>query len=222
MIASWCPECGTAHGDTSDCPGSLEATGQERRGRRVHVETREGMESIGILVAPVRDGWRARIMTFPNVLWSVPGGRTSMKFVGMTAREAEDLAMAYVDDHCRRRGITRRTDLRPFDASSLAYASGPASLRKHRAVPLRFGSVRADRPGITVNLSETGLFVATADPLEPGTAARLRIDIDDSPLRLDGLVVWHRRRREPGRSLGMGLRLDAPPASYLHFWQTLP
>jgi hypothetical protein len=84
----WCPVCGTAHGDPMLCPGELRATGAERPGWRVQVETPLGHEAIGVLVAPCRDLWRARVLTYPNVLWTLPGGRATIKFVG--AREPEE------------------------------------------------------------------------------------------------------------------------------------
>lgn len=222
MTILWCLECGTAHGRPSDCPGPLGPTGAERAGRIVHVETPGGIESVGVLVAPARDGWRARVITYPNIIWSVPGGSTSMKFFARTEREAENLAAAFVDEHCRRRRWTRRNELQEAPDPVGAARTTPASQRKPRALPLRFGVRRLDRQGITVNLSATGLFVATADPLEPGTAALLRIELDSAPVPLDGSVVWRRRTREPGRLLGMGIRLDSPPAPYVRFWQALP
>jgi len=48
--------------------GDLRATGDERHGWRVAVETPHGIEAYGVLVAPTHERWRARILTFPNVL----------------------------------------------------------------------------------------------------------------------------------------------------------
>lgn len=60
------------------------ATGPERHGWRVHVETSRGVEAIGVLVAPSGDLWRSRILTYPNVLWTAPGGRSTLKFLAPT------------------------------------------------------------------------------------------------------------------------------------------
>ena len=84
--ALWCPVCGSVHAGPRDCPGDLRATGPERHGWRVAVETPLGIEAYGILVAPTHERWRARILTFPNVLWTIPGGAATLKFVGRFKR----------------------------------------------------------------------------------------------------------------------------------------
>ena len=82
MVEQWCPVCCCRHRDKKDCPGELLATGPERQGWRVNVQTSTGIEACGVLVAPAGDSWRARILTFPNILWTVPDGSGTLKFVG--------------------------------------------------------------------------------------------------------------------------------------------
>ena len=66
----FCRVCGTEHQGPASCPGELPATGVERPGWRVQVETPFGHEAIGVLLAPSHEQWRARIVTYPNVLWT--------------------------------------------------------------------------------------------------------------------------------------------------------
>ena len=83
----YCSVCGGDHARRQDCPGELRATGPERHGWRVAVETPYGLEAYGVLVAPSFDVWRARVITYPNILWTVPGGAVTLKFAGTTAQD---------------------------------------------------------------------------------------------------------------------------------------
>src|SRR6267143_1834934 len=94
---TFCCVCGTEHSGPASCPGELRATGAEKHGWRVNVETPFGHEAIGVLLAPSHDVWRARILTYPNVLWAAPGGRGAIKFVGDTPAEAEERAIKFVE-----------------------------------------------------------------------------------------------------------------------------
>jgi hypothetical protein len=98
----FCSVCGSAHDELEICPGEVRATGAERAGWRVRIETPFGHQDIGVLLAPSYDRWRARIVTYPNVLWSAPGRRGTLKFVGDTLEQAEAQAIAFVERHVRR------------------------------------------------------------------------------------------------------------------------
>ena len=100
MSEQWCNVCCTRHDDGRSCPGDLLATDVERHGWRVSVFTEGRTEEYGVLVAPARGIWRARILTYPNMLWSVPGGRGTMKFAGDSAAEAERRARDYIVKLC--------------------------------------------------------------------------------------------------------------------------
>ena len=54
--------CGTLHGPHDECPGELRITQPERHGWRVLVSTGHRTEVYGVLIAPTRDCWRARIL----------------------------------------------------------------------------------------------------------------------------------------------------------------
>jgi len=220
-LTLWCPVCGSMHAEPRECPGDLRATGPERHGWRVAVETPHGIEAYGVLVAPTHEKWRARILTFPNVLWTIPGGAATLKFVGKTPQAAEALAVSFVEGHIRARGFARRGTAdavagryRP-EARPGAVVGVP--LRKTHVMPVRFGNGTALFSAMTGNLSESGMFVATMAPLDPGSALRLLMSLENGPLGMKGEVVWSRPAIVLGRPVGMGVRLLAPPSLYQEF-----
>jgi len=224
----FCCVCGTGHSGPATCPGELRATGAERPGWRVNIETPFGHEAIGVLLAPSHDQWRARIVTYPNVLWSAPGGRGALKFVGSTREEAEAQAIVFVEQHVRAKRYLRRDGLAPADVKLASRAAGSArSLvaivpRKSRCLPVRFGLDRAIARGVTVNLSCDGMFVGVASPADSGSNLLIHLDINGHTLALHGLVMWSRWHAEPERQIGMGIRLSEPPPFYQSFVAALP
>ncbi len=229
MDLSFCPVCGGSHAKALDCPGDLSATGPERHGWRVAVETPYGIEAYGVLMAPVSDLWRARVITYPNVLWTAPGAAVALKFVGETPQDAESRAVEFVLGHIETRGYVRR-DAQDVPAVSRfgaeadldALVAAAPAIRKMRAIPVRFGVGPTLFAAMTGNLSVSGLFVTTLAPFDPGTALRVLIDLDTGPTGLKGEVVWNRRRIVPGRPVGMGVQLIAPPGPYREFVLELP
>ncbi len=229
MGLTYCPVCGGSHTKPEDCPGDLQATGPERHGWRVTVETPFGLEAYGVLVAPSRDLWRSRIITYPNVLWTVPGGAVTLKFTGRSPQHAESQAVAFVEGHINARGYVRRDALDlpavarfQAEAHAKAVAAQGPSLRKIRALPVRFGAGPSLFAAMTGNLSETGLFVMTLAPFDPGTGLRVLIDLETGPVGLRGTVVWKREQLVLGRPLGMGVQLISPPEPYREFVEELP
>lgn len=225
----FCRVCGTQHPGEAGCPGELRTTGAERPGWRIEVETPFGHEAIGVLLAPSHDQWRARIITYPNVLWSAPGGRGTIKFVAGTPEEAESQAISFVEEHVRAKRYLRRdgmalasdkltTNLRAGAARPLS----AAARRKSRCLPVRFGLDRAVSRGMTLNVSSDGMFVHAASPADSGRSLMIHLDLDGYTLPLHGLVMWIRRRSEPERPTGMGVRLSEPPPFYQSFVSTLP
>lgn len=224
----WCPVCGASHRGGETCRGEILATGPERHGWRVTVETPRGVVAHGILVAPTGRLWRARILTYPNVLWTVPGGRSTLKFVAPDPRQAESAALSFVQEHCRTRGhrILSHYPGGPGERIDSERAPGvdpdlPPS-RKIRALPVRFGLEVPDHPGLTANLSLSGLFISTSQPADAGAGLRMALDVQGEWLTLRGTVVWHRLRPEVGRPLGMGLRLTAAPENYALYVRGIP
>jgi len=226
---TFCPVCGGSHAKPQECPGELRATGPERHGWRVAVETPFGIEAYGVLVAPSFDLWRSRIITYPNVLWTVPGGAVTLKFAGRSPQDAESQAVAFVEGHIKARGYVRRDGLDlpavsrfQAEAAAKAQATTGGSLRKMRALPVQFGTGSKLFAAMTGNISESGLFVITLAPFDPGTEMRVLIDLDTGPLGLKGKAVWKREHVVLGRPVGMGVQLIAPPQPYLEFVLELP
>ena len=74
---------------------------------------------------------------------------------------------------------------------------------------------------MTVNLSETGMFVGARRILEPGSAVSVDLVLRDARPKLRGVVVWSRSLPQPGLPVGMGVRLFAPPPAYSSFVASL-
>lgn len=227
MATKWCNVCCTIHDGIGRCPGELIAAEPERHGWRVNVETPHGIEAYGVLVTETKRGyWRARIMTYPNVLWAVPGGDKTIKFVAGSAAEVEGKAVDYIRTHCRERGFKLRKEV------SLWTPDNPAAERYDRArpvpatrvirfLPIRFGVVNPSEIGGTGNLSETGVFVITNHPLEVNSRLRLLLELEAQRIALTGDVRWMNRSHRVGRSPGMGVRLHTPPDRYAEYVRTL-
>jgi len=221
----WCRVCGTSHQPGGKCPGELLATGPERHGWRVHVDGARGPEAFGVLVAPCGKRWRARILTYPRILWAVPGG-SSMKFVGNTPAEAENRAIGFIKLHCRMRGLQMRETPPKVESGAVDLEQDPAaansaevqaSQRELRTIPVRFGTSRPTESAATEDVSEGGLFVVTASPLPDGTEVVMRIEIDGFGIPLRGIVRWSRSKPVDGRSVGMGIQLNRPHARYVKY-----
>jgi hypothetical protein len=222
----WCPVCGTDHLARSRCPGELAATGPESEGWKITVETPRGMQGYAVLLAPVGRRFRARILTYPNILWTVPGGGGSIKFLGATAADAERKAVAFIREHCAERSYVMRDELELCEAAVPGVAARwrEDSLRAprfDRRLPVRFGTNRPTVQAATGNLSKDGLFVATEHPMEEGQLVGLLLELEHCKVPLRGSVVWQRRAPDCGRPAGMGLRLLDPPPVYQTYVRAL-
>ena len=227
MKQPWCNVCGTVHGSPGRCPGELTAESPERHGWRVNVETPHGIEAYGVLIAKTECGvWRARVMTYPNILWAVPGGSGTIKFAAETPITAERQAIEFIRTHCRERRYTMRNEValatpENIDDAESEFVVPEAATRIIRFLPVRFGVANPNEIGGTGNLSETGLFVITDHPPTINTRLRLLLDLTGSPLTLTGDVRWMNENPHAGRSPGMGIRLHTPPESYADYVRTL-
>jgi hypothetical protein len=181
-------------------------------------------------VAQAEGLWRARILTYPNVLWTVPGGRGTIKFVGRTAREAESEAIAFLREHVRARGYTMRDEVAlaepgQFDPEEarlgLSRPFPPPAPRRIRFLPIRYGVREITEVGGTGNLSETGLFIITNTPEEEQTWLNMLLELAGDAIGLQGVVRWRNRRHHAGRSPGMGVQLKTPPPSYIDYIRSL-
>jgi Tfp pilus assembly protein PilZ len=221
----WCAVCCTRHGPRGACPGNLLATGPERHAHKFAVAHADGrLEYLGVLIAESGDLWRARLFTYPDMLWSVPGGRGTVKFVGATAREAGALAIEFLREHCATRRATMQEALvePPVGVVDQENADrlAPKSGREERhpcKVPVRFGEDKATQAATTANLSAGGVYVATDKPLGKDRPIRMLLEVRQYTIPLVGTVAWVRRKEEAGKPRGMGVRLQHPPALYQRY-----
>jgi len=224
---AWCLQCGTQHGHTDECPGELLAVGVERHGWRGLADTPRGPEVYGTLVAPVTQGWRARILTFPNILWVARDPNVgTMKFLGNTPAQAENMAIEYIRAICTRDGFNLRKELPYVESAKVdpeqtrsaeKSAAIRASERKLKRVNIRFGIGRPSQDAETDDFSEGGLFILTAQPLPIGTELRLFLETQELGIPLKGIVRWTRDKEVEGRPIGMGIKLTAPHPRFIHF-----
>lgn len=224
-LREWCYTCCTDHAGAKECPGALYATGQERHGWRVLVQTQFGMEIYGVLVAPSRGVWRARVLTYPNILWILPEGG-SIKFVGGGPREAEHNAIAFIKHHCKTRGLEIQKKLPtvesgavdPEYSEAIARPRGTGSnQRKLQGMPLMFGLGHVTQEAATDNFSEGGMFVRTEAPLPKDSPIQIQLELEGMRIPLSGIVQWARTGEEAGRPAGMGVRLVRPAPRYIHY-----
>jgi hypothetical protein len=166
-------------------------------------------------------------VTYPNVLWSAPGGRGTLKFVGDTAAEAEAQAIRFVEEHVRQKRFARRDGMATVAAAGRATAPRPrphfssADARKRYVLPVRFGGQRANVRGTTVNLSMDGMFVRAPAPEDGGQSLLIHVYLEGQMVPMRGLVMWNRFEAAPDRPTGMGIRLASPPALYHSFVASL-
>ncbi len=224
-LRDWCYTCCTDHLPAAACPGPLLATDAERHGWRILVATPFGPEIYGVLIAPAAGGWRARIVTYPNILWVLPEGGT-MKFFGQSPREVETVAAEFIKQHCVVRGLKIQKKLPDAESGAvnpeydelvgLALEEG-SSRRKVQCIPVRFGIGHVTNYGVTDNLSEGGMFVGTHDPLPEGSPIEIQFEVEGLRIPLKGEVLWVRQSPDGGRPPGMGVRLLRPPPRYIHY-----
>ena len=221
----WCRICCTIHDEDGECPGELLATGPERHGWRTMIELPGGPEVYGVLVAPAGEHWRARILTFPNILWVIPKGG-AMKFVALTPGKAQHRAVEFIRAHCKRRGLVLRAEATTVksgevdleqDEKTARSNAVQASQRRLGSVLVRYGLNRPTHEAETDDLSEGGLFIKTDSPMPVGTDLALRLDIDGFGIPMRAVVRWVREQVEGGRPCGMGVELARPHPRYVHF-----
>jgi hypothetical protein len=224
MPDPWCAVCNTQHGSAESCPGELVITEPERHGWRVLVHTGARTEVYGVLVGPAARGlWRARVLTYPRMLWSIPGGRGTMKFVGATPQDSERNAVEFILGFCNRRGYTVLGE--PAVAQSVRVPSeGTGDSRKIQArqrylknLPVRFGRQTLQADGQSADLSHGGLSIVTDRPLPQGAPIKMRVDLEGFSVPLSGRVAWSRMKAETGRPVGMGVQLTQAPPMYRRY-----
>jgi hypothetical protein len=224
----WCPVCNTRHENPRNCPGELLASGPERHGWRIKVLAQHRTETYGVLLAEAGKYWRARILTYPNMLWSVPRARGTIKFVGKSAQDAETQAMEFIKEHCRKRGFklleeNAEAESEPVaaEASGEREARGAGEERHLRSFVIRYGEGKANQPGMTADLSKGGLFIMTSKLIPQGRSIKMLLSLESYTVPLQGKIAWVRSTAEQGRPLGMGIQLQSPPNLYIRYIRSL-
>jgi hypothetical protein len=180
-----------------------------------------------VLVAEAGHRWRARIVTFPNILWMIPGGGETLKFMGNSEELVTRKAIDFIRQHCVAKGYLMRDEVqfvRPLKRSFLVAGSRVAAQRFprfDRRLPVRFGHNRPTTLGHTGNLSESGLFIQTGQPVLDGELLGLLLELEHCKVPLRGSVAWRRTERRAGLDSGMGLRLVSPPSNYVDYVRAL-
>jgi hypothetical protein len=161
------------------------------------------------------------------MLWTLPGGRLTLKFVGRTRVEAEQKAVAVIGAHCADRGYISRNGVIPVQIVPQAPSKNMSSpkpvihvqpaTRKSCKIPARYGTGLPEYVGVAFNVSETGLFLGTSLPLRSGRPIDIDMRLSGDRARLKGVVMWNRRRQEDDRPAGMGIRLTDSPSVYPQF-----
>jgi len=90
--------------------------------------------------------------------------------------------------------------------------------RYRRRYVVRFGRETTTCTGMILNLSTTGLFLASTSIYRPGNQLLLDFRVDGIPYTLEGVVRW--ARQAPPRLVrqvpsGMGIEIISPPEAYL-------
>jgi len=232
LVSSWCSVCCTEHSSETRCPGELIATSEETEGWRVSVDTLKGVEGYGVLLARSGRAWRARIVTFPRMLWTVPGGGGAIKFIGPTREAAQAKAIGFIRGHCTTRRYIMYDQLEPVPesqdsgrqvlpvGSSIHRPAAPRALRDPRIpriLPVRFGENLPTLFGRTGNLSASGLFLRTESPMDVEKLVGLILELEHIKVNLRGSVVWACAVPGQARPSGMGLRLLKPPGDYVSY-----
>lgn len=210
----WCQICGAKHPAQEACPEDISPTGPERHSWRTTVNMRRGHETVGVVVAPAGNRWRARIVTYPSDFWTVSRGTAVMKFYADDPESAEKEAIDHIEAYIQKSGLTRAADFLPVRFGSGADPDGKIG-RRLCGWNIRFGHNTMNQEAVLGDASERGLFVQTENPLPAGSVVRLELDADGTRIPLRGTVAWVRVSRDTGRLVGMGVRLVRPPAMYL-------
>src|SRR5262245_16915897 len=134
-------------------------------GRATTVITPWGTETYQVWLEETARGWVARIVTLPNRVWASQSGKEAVKFHGATIDEAEAAALQFINDERVLNG-RRLASHRLGAPTGLPSQAEPDEAQYHaprlpRRFPLLFGPTAPILPGLTANLSETGIFVIT-------------------------------------------------------------
>lgn len=215
---AWCAACCTQH-EKDDCPGVVELTGPERAGRRFVARREDQTERYQVLVGKAGDRWRARIVTLPNMLWAMPSGRRTAKFIDTDPIEAERKAVLFIFQRARSLGfaITEIAEAQESEPDDTRAGKRTGGRRVDHSLTALFGADRPTWPAKVSNLSVTGLFLATNHPVQPGDRISIVLQCEHFRIPLVGIVSWINPKPTGAVPAGMGVELDDPSAIYRQY-----
>jgi hypothetical protein len=148
-----------------------------------------------------------------------------------SAAQAEADAVLFLQEYCKHRGLKvskRLPNLEPGaldreeSAETKADEQAQANRRRLKHIPLWWGTESASEEGISEDLSESGLFLISGKLQPKGRKVLLRIKAGEQMIELTGTIAWIRDVATPGRRIGMGIDLHAPPQAYKEYVRSLP
>jgi Tfp pilus assembly protein PilZ len=91
------------------------------------------------------------------------------------------------------------------------------SKRFKKKIPLAFSDGTKEYKGLSSDLSSTGLFIITRDPLRPGTQIKIALEVPDKKIFLNGVVVRTVKTGIIEVKDRMGIKLTETPYLYQKF-----
>jgi Tfp pilus assembly protein PilZ len=85
--------------------------------------------------------------------------------------------------------------------------------RLRKRITVRYGQDAADRVAFTEDISQSGIFIKTAQVLPPGKPIKLEFELYGATVKVEGTVAW--ARRVPPNLIrlakkgGMGVRITS-------------
>ncbi len=95
-------------------------------------------------------------------------------------------------------------------------SQSPAPRKKHH-MRVSFGPEGPFYKGLTLDLSNTGMFLSTFHRFQPGQKLRLLLETPVGDLFMEGRVIWACDETHPARSThkqGLGIELQTADGSY--------
>jgi Tfp pilus assembly protein PilZ len=90
--------------------------------------------------------------------------------------------------------------------------------RRIKRLSITFSDGKVERTGTSSDFSETGLFIRTRKPFNPGTNVNIVIEITaGKQIRLEGIVVRAIKTGAMDFKNGMGIKLTTIPEEYKNF-----
>lgn len=84
--------------------------------------------------------------------------------------------------------------------------------RLKKRLTVRFGQGTADKVAFTEDMSPAGIFLKTAQIIQPGRPVNVLFELDQETVHLEGMVAWAKKvpptMLRVARKCGMGIRIN--------------